>query len=246
MHSGNFIGFVNGLKEYNNNLRIIIKDILIKHESQLNELKALLTGQIKANKATLENTTKDNITTPEPTIQIKTFANSAPGRQHLHGKINTFNNINPFSNTNPFNKATGASPTIPTFGIPSALSARSSPPLKPPGNFYTAAAPSDPDGGDSNSSDDGYKPDPLIGRPDIYGGKYSSYKPTFFTPTPDSKEDKTKLKKEDVGIFNPYTDNPNNINILEVGISIVYTDAFIFKKRLLSLVTNNPRGAIRK
>lgn len=80
----------------------------------------------------------------------------------------------------------------------------------------------------------------------MYGRWYSSYKPTFFTLTPDVEDNKIKLKKENVGIFNPYIDNLDCIGMIESRISIIYMDIFIFKKRLLFFVINNPKNIICK
>ena len=59
-------------------------------------------------------------------------------------------------------------------------------------------------------------------------------------------EDKNKLKRNNIGIFNLFIEDLNDIGIIKSSNNVIYTDAAIFKIRLITLFENDIDGTIYK
>ncbi|MCV5191448.1 hypothetical protein OFC03_29265, partial [Escherichia coli] len=85
---------------------------------------------------------------------------------------------------------------------------------------------------DNNNNNNSLRP---IGKT----GFFTNYKPIFFKAINFSKN-KTKLKRNNIGTFNPFTNNPEDIGIVESSSDLVYTNTTIFKDYLITLLEDNP------
>jgi hypothetical protein len=57
---------------------------------------------------------------------------------------------------------------------------------------------------------------------------------------PSTLRPELKIKREDMGMFNPDADDPKNTGVLTEGRNIVFTDVFSFEQRVLSLLEVEP------
>ncbi|KAK3946631.1 hypothetical protein QBC32DRAFT_196384, partial [Pseudoneurospora amorphoporcata] len=55
-----------------------------------------------------------------------------------------------------------------------------------------------------------------------------------------------KLKRDDIGTFNPFADDPEDMGMIESGSNAIYTDSTMFKDRLLTLLEDDPKGIFHK
>lgn len=75
--------------------------------------------------------------------------------------------------------------------------------------------------------------------------RFTNYKSTFFKVT-DPNKDRTKLKRNDIGIFNPFADDPKDIGIIKLESDLIYINVTLFKDYLIALFKDNSNGSIYK
>ncbi|MCV5111385.1 hypothetical protein OFM52_29400, partial [Escherichia coli] len=91
---------------------------------------------------------------------------------------------------------------------------------------------------DNNDSNNSLRPISKISR-------FTNYKLIFFKALNVNK-DKTKFKRNNISIFNPFINNLNNISIIKFNSDLIYTNTIIFKDRLIALLKNDPNRFIYK